>query len=310
MPYSFRQLDWNSSPESLTRSYLFSETTAFSFATEKGVLQTHSFSVEDAGLSISRVTSTGHDIALTESKRVTLILPFVGEIKVGIGGMGLSANPSGALLILPNHRKTRVIADARMPYQAYVVMLPVGLLPSGADTGIIDRNLALRSESLDKLHVHLRLIFSSVEYGKRHEFCGPANAEYVLSLFEDATGRTDHPKRFPALRGGARVQARAEDFIRANFSRPLTMAEIAESAGISVRRLQLVFRSISGSTPYHALNLARMEAARMHLLDPNEGRSVTEIAFDCGFTHLSRFAAAYRERYGQHPSSTLRASKH
>ncbi|WP_363094775.1 helix-turn-helix domain-containing protein, partial [Pseudonocardia sp. 73-21] len=36
-------------------------------------------------------------------------------------------------------------------------------------------------------------------------------------------------------------------------------------------------------------------------------RSVADIASHWGFTHLGRFAAAYRERYGCVPSETLRS---
>ena len=34
--------------------------------------------------------------------------------------------------------------------------------------------------------------------------------------------------------------------------------------------------------------------------------SVSEVAFRWGFTHLGRFAGAYRARYGVPPSQTLR----
>ena len=35
--------------------------------------------------------------------------------------------------------------------------------------------------------------------------------------------------------------------------------------------------------------------------------SITDIAFDLGFTHLGRMAGAYREKFGETPSATLRA---
>ena len=34
--------------------------------------------------------------------------------------------------------------------------------------------------------------------------------------------------------------------------------------------------------------------------------SVSNIAIDCGFTHLGRFSVAYKRRYGESPSDTLR----
>jgi len=36
--------------------------------------------------------------------------------------------------------------------------------------------------------------------------------------------------------------------------------------------------------------------------------SVTEVALSCGFTHLSKFARDYQDRFGERPSVTLRHS--
>jgi AraC-like DNA-binding protein len=52
----------------------------------------------------------------------------------------------------------------------------------------------------------------------------------------------------------------------------------------------------------------RLSRCRQALLDaePGDGQTVADIAFQNGFAHLPRFAAAYRHRYGETPSETLR----
>jgi AraC-binding-like domain len=55
---------------------------------------------------------------------------------------------------------------------------------------------------------------------------------------------------------------RAEAFIRANAGLPLTIAEIAEAAGCSVRSLQMAFHRFRGTTPMRVLQQARLEQAR------------------------------------------------
>src|SRR6185295_650419 len=48
-----------------------------------------------------------------------------------------------------------------------------------------------------------------------------------------------------------------------------------------------------------------LERVRRELLRASPEATTTEIAMRCGIGHLGRFAAAYRERYGETPSTTL-----
>jgi AraC-like DNA-binding protein len=55
------------------------------------------------------------------------------------------------------------------------------------------------------------------------------------------------------------------------------------------------------------LRNVRLDLARFELKQKSSGStSVTEVAMNCGFSHLSKFASAYKERFGELPSETLR----
>jgi AraC-like DNA-binding protein len=101
---------------------------------------------------------------------------------------------------------------------------------------------------------------------------------------------------------------RAVSFIDAHLSEPIGVAEIAEAARMSPRGLQAAFRRELGTTPMAHLRTARLESAHRDLVaaDPTTGVTVAAIAARWGFTHQGRFAAAYRQRYGQAPTTTLR----
>ena len=89
-----------------------------------------------------------------------------------------------------------------------------------------------------------------------------------------------------------------------SFAGSWTPADLADLAGVSVRRLQQAFREHLGTTPFahlHDLRLDRIHDDLVH----GRGVTVTEVALSCGITHLGRFAAAYRERFGELPSQTL-----
>jgi AraC-like DNA-binding protein len=98
--------------------------------------------------------------------------------------------------------------------------------------------------------------------------------------------------------------ARAEEFIAANLAEALTPTLIAR-AGMSVRALHYAFRHNRACTPGEFVRERRLDRAR-DLLADQAGRTVTEVALDCGFNHMGDFSAAYRRRFGETPSQTLR----
>jgi len=101
---------------------------------------------------------------------------------------------------------------------------------------------------------------------------------------------------------------RAEEYIEAHLDSPLTMEQIARAAGTTPRSLQMAFRDFRGTTPMTFLRDRRLERAHRDLTRPGANTSVTDVATAWGFTHLGRFSQAYRARYGQSPSDTLRAA--
>jgi AraC-like DNA-binding protein len=99
---------------------------------------------------------------------------------------------------------------------------------------------------------------------------------------------------------------RAEAFMRANAGMPLTIAEIAEAAGCSVRALQIAFQRFRGTTPMRGLQQARLELARTEMLRAGQTESLARIAAEHGFSSPTRFAQSFRRKYGVYPSEMLR----
>jgi AraC-like DNA-binding protein len=100
---------------------------------------------------------------------------------------------------------------------------------------------------------------------------------------------------------------RAMDAMQENPEHPFDTAELAAIAGVSVRWLQEAFRRYAGTTPLGHLREVRLDRVHAELrhADP-AALTVSEVAWRWGFTHLGRFAAQYRERFGEPPSQTLR----
>jgi len=102
---------------------------------------------------------------------------------------------------------------------------------------------------------------------------------------------------------------RAAAFIEARAGQPVTLADIAEQAGVTGRALQYAFRRHYGTTPTGYLRRVRLERAHRELCaaDPATGATVAAIARRWGWANPAQFATAYRQRFGQPPGQTLRA---
>ncbi|TCK26719.1 helix-turn-helix protein [Pseudonocardia endophytica] len=102
----------------------------------------------------------------------------------------------------------------------------------------------------------------------------------------------------------SRTVKRVVDAIDAAPEKPWDLSDMARVAGVSGRRLQQGFREQMEMSPTTYLRTVRLERVRADLVAGTG--SVTDVALRWGFTHLSRFSAAYRDRFGEAPSDTLR----
>ncbi|MQA11751.1 MAG: helix-turn-helix domain-containing protein [Pseudonocardiaceae bacterium] len=105
-----------------------------------------------------------------------------------------------------------------------------------------------------------------------------------------------------------RVVRRVVELIDSEPQTAFTVADLAMFAGVSERSLHAAFRRQLGASPMSYVRRRRLAQAHDELLrlDPTAGVKVTDVALRYGFSHAGRFAAAYRARFGESPSVTLR----
>lgn len=130
----------------------------------------------------------------------------------------------------------------------------------------------------------------------------------VLALWGDRLQRSSRQSAHP---GGER-EAILDDllaWIRANSHRPLHLAELEQRSGYSDRSLRNAFQARFGCSPKQWIRQTRMESARQRLLDPGPGDSVSTIARDHGYQHVSQFSRDFRCVFGQRPSLLMRQAR-
>jgi AraC family transcriptional regulator len=93
---------------------------------------------------------------------------------------------------------------------------------------------------------------------------------------------------------------RVIDHLRANLHRQVKLRELAQVACFSEFHFHRIFGAVSGETLNNFTNRLRLEKAARLLR--YSGKSLTDIALDCGFSSSATFSRAFRSGYDTSPS--------
>ena len=270
---------------------------------------------------LSQVSSSGHKVDLVENTHFSFLVPRTGALDVTLPSGKLAAKAGESLLFSPNERSTVVLRESGRLFQASAVLVNLG----DADCLAEREDLSHPNEPVDcrytfralpeerSLRNYLNYLEKELSQSKsllQHESVRKSAAaffqECVLQLLI-----ASQKSLTPLPQGGGLAKAyvmRAEELMLSRLGEPIAIPEIAKELGVGVRRLQLAFQKVRSMSPRAVLNRFRLEAARKLLADPPDTYRVGEIAMACGFTHLGRFAEAYKEIYGELPSLTYARS--
>ena len=84
-----------------------------------------------------------------------------------------------------------------------------------------------------------------------------------------------------------------------HMAEKVSLEKISVEFGYTKQYLIRVFKKEMGKSPIHYLNEQRLLKSTAELL--NEGKSIAEIARECGFDDYNYFSRAFRRRYGMSP---------
>jgi AraC family transcriptional regulator len=100
---------------------------------------------------------------------------------------------------------------------------------------------------------------------------------------------------------------RVIDYIEQHIDEELKLDKLAQVASFSRFHFHRIFAAMMGETLNQFINRLRLSRARAMLIQ-NPKKSITEIAFDCGFSSSATFARAFKEAHG-FSASELRQDK-
>lgn len=252
--------------------------------------------------------------ALTDFYLLQFTLRGVCEIRCGADRLLL---PRGTLLVMnptrPYHK--RWSADC----QQLIIRIEKELIERQL-AALIDRDarrpveFAFRAVDTGRDGVQLtrfaEMLASQLgtERGTFHPLVRRQMAEGLAALLLTTLDHTHRPAMDAPISPAAPFFVRrAEEYIRAHACADLTLADIAQAAGVSARTLHRGFQRFRDTSPMGYLKDVRLDLARSAL--GSSGRTVTDVANACGLLHAGKFARDYKRRFGESPSETRRRGR-
>jgi len=244
----------------------------------------------------------------------TLFLPLRADDNYQIGRRTLNAGPLTAVLLAPGH-----VYTCHSPANDWV-----GLIVSGE---LLSEEIAARRRGRSRpwrpKSVEIPLTASRkaqlMEFQRRMRELSVAPVEvatpgaiafaerdvaaWLAGIIVERAGEAaiSEPTR-------RRIE-RLERWVDAHLDEAITLDRLCEVSGTGGRALQKSVMALRGQSPLEWVNARRLAAARARLIKGPAGIAVSDVALDCGITHLGRFSAAYRQAYGELPSATLAAAR-
>jgi AraC-like DNA-binding protein len=221
-----------------------------------------------------------------------LIIPLQGEVSVEVEGNILTCGPGRMAYVPPNTghifrsgptKGERLICmiDQSCWKSAQTLAYQATLLPASQLCKELLFYLLLNPKTKNASSLIDALVCTLVELLEAPSLETP----FLIEHAEGAVAR-------PELRKAIKIA-------RERFATDLSVTELAQLSGLSVRNMSRLFLSELGVTPKQLLMSLRVDKAKELLL---EGMTVTETAYGVGYQSLSQFIQSFRQITGQIPS--------
>lgn len=100
---------------------------------------------------------------------------------------------------------------------------------------------------------------------------------------------------------------RALEYVEENAAEPITLAALAGVAGYSLSRFKTRFREETGQTPAVYVTASKVERAKLELERTDD--SVTDIAYNLGWSSGNYFCTVFKKMTGMSPSQYRRENR-
>ncbi len=115
----------------------------------------------------------------------------------------------------------------------------------------------------------------------------------------------------PEIQGKTRLRdkafIKAVECVQSNAKEDLTVKQLTHISGVSMRTLEYAFREKLGLSPKEYIRTYRLNQVNRELVAcAKNSKTITQIAFEWGFSHMGQFSKDYKLFFNELPSQTIR----
>jgi AraC-like DNA-binding protein len=129
--------------------------------------------------------------------------------------------------------------------------------------------------------------------------------EIIYRLLRSPQGK--HLRAIATLGEQSHRTAKAVEWLRMNYAKPLRVEELATMARMGVSTLHHQFRSLTAMSPLQYQKQLRLHVARERML--SEGLDAASAAFEVGYESASQFNREYSRFFGEPPMRDIKARR-
>jgi AraC family transcriptional regulator, positive regulator of tynA and feaB len=254
-----------------------------------------------------RVERTRAHVARSRSSSYLVNIQIAGAISVRWGEQDIYVS-CGDILITDSEHAYEV--DGERPFSQLIVRMPKPWVDARvARPDVVSGSLLRRDNPMAQLLAgYLRKGFdTAADLGADGAEMFAAHSIDLLAL---ALGASQADQAPPARALREALFVRAGRLIALRFAEPCLAPDcVARSLGISARLLQRIFAERGTTVMQRVWDQRVSRAAKLLAMPDASHRSITEIAFACGFNDSAHFTRAFAARVGATPSQWRRRTR-
>jgi AraC family transcriptional regulator len=206
-------------------------------------------------------------------------------------------------MVAPMNVATTILVDA--PHRILALAIPWDRMRAWADSDAlrlpVDGDFGRLHQTV---HQDRRLTMTLDALWRQQDGTSAASSLFNDALLLQAVAvliEVGHPDRGRAITGLSRRDLqRVDAYMRARLAEDIGLDDLASLVGLSVTHFCRAFKRSTGSSPYQALVVLRMQHAQQLLA--HTPQSITHVALSCGYAQPAHFAKLFRRATGVAPA--------